>query len=148
MVPALTVANAQDMYSRYVMATFKEQRRLKGKIFYGDYAVEETIAISFEDEDDLEFGKMLRSGFASPTTFVGNGRVKLEVLPMEEANAKMLGDEEQRVRLQQAAGKEPSVPNKIVELKELILEQTCQKMMAQPPSNAKLITQVLQGMMV
>src|SRR5450631_2225946 len=102
LVPVLTVDDARDMYSRDATATFRERRRLKGKKLYGDYAVEETIAISSEDEDDIELAKRLRSDPPSPTAFAGMVRVKPEVLTVEEANEKMRRDEEQRIRLQSA----------------------------------------------
>ena len=147
LVPVLTVDDARDMYSRDATATFRERRRLKGKKLYGDYAVEETIAISSEDEDDMELAKRLRSDPPSPTAFAGMVRVKPEVLTVEEANAKMLRDEEQRVRLEKAAAEEPSVRNEVAELRALLLEQERQRAMAQPPSSADLITQVIQGML-
>ena len=147
LVSVLTVADAKDMYSRDTTATFRERRMLKGKKLYGDYAVEETIAISSEDEDDMELAKRLRSDPASPGAFAGNVRVKPEVLTVEEANAKMLRDEEQRVRLQRAAAEEPSVRNEVAELRALLLEQERQRAMAQTPSQAELITQVIQGML-
>ena len=147
LVPVLTVDDARDMYSRDATATFRERRRLKGKKLYGDYAVEETIAISSEDDDDMELAKRLRSDPPSPTAFAGMVRVKPEVLTVEEANAKMLRDEEQRVRLQKAAAEEPSVRNEVAELRALLLEQERQRAMAQPPSSADLITQVIQGML-
>jgi hypothetical protein len=94
MVPVLTVDDARDMYSRDATATFREKRRMKGKKLYGDYAVEETIAISSEDEDDMELAKRLRSDPPSPGAFAGMVRVKPEVLTVEEANEKMRRDEE------------------------------------------------------
>ena len=146
LVPVLTVDDARDMYSRDATATFRERRKLKGKKLYGDYSVEETIAISSEDEDDIELAKRLRSDPPSPTAFAGMVRVKPEVLTVEEANEKMRKDEEQRVRLHKAAAEEPSVRNEIAELRALLLEQERQRVMAQPPSNAELISQVIQGM--
>ena len=147
LVPVLTVDDARDMYSRDATATFRERRRLKGKKLYGDYAVEETIAISSEDDDHMELAKRLRSDPPSPTTFARMVRVKPEVLTVEEANAKMLKEEEQRVRLQKAAAEEPSVRNEVAELRALLLEQERQRTMAQPPSQADLIAQVIQGML-
>ena len=146
LVPVLTVDDARDMFSRDATATFRERRRLKGKKLYGDYAVEETIAISSEDEDDIELAKRLRSDPPSPTAFAGMVRVKPEVLTVEEANEKMRRDEEQRVRLQKAAAEEPSMRNEVAELRALLLEQERQRAMAQPPSSADLISQVIQGM--
>ena len=130
LVPMLTVADARDMYSRDGMATFRERQRLKGKKLNGDYAMEETIAISFEDEDDMELAKRLRSNPPSPTAFAEMVRVKPEVLTVGEANAKMLWDEEQRVRLEKAAAEKPSVRNKVAELRALLLEQERQRAMA------------------
>ena len=43
------VDNARDLYSRDVTSTFGERKRLKGKKFYGNYAVKETMAISSDD---------------------------------------------------------------------------------------------------
>jgi hypothetical protein len=147
LVPVLTVDDARDMYSRNATATFREQRKLKGKKLYSDYAMEETIAISSEDEDDMELAKRLRSDPPSPTAFAGMVRVKPEVLTVEEANARRLREEEQRVRLERAATEEPSVRNEVVELRALLLEQGRQRAMVQPPSSAELITQVIQGML-
>ena len=73
LVPVLTVDDARDMYSRDATATFREMRRLKGKKLYGDYAVEETIAISSEDEDDMELAKRLRSDHYKNKRFRSNG---------------------------------------------------------------------------
>lgn len=115
LVPVLTVDDARDMYSRDATAAFKERRRTKGKKLYGDYAVEETIAISSEDEDDMELAKRLRSDPPSPTMFAGMVKVKPEVLTVEEANERMLLDKEQRVRMMKAATKEPSVCNEVAE---------------------------------
>ena len=145
-MPVLTVDNARDMYSRAATAMFRERRRLKRKKLYGDYAVEETIAISSEDDDDIELTKRLRSDPPSPTAFAGMVRVKPNVLIVEEANEKMRKDEEQRVRLQRAAAEEPSMRNEVAELRALLLEQERQRAMAQPPSSADLISQVIQGM--
>lgn len=36
---------------------FKERRKLRGKKSYSDYAMEETIAISSEDEHNMELAK-------------------------------------------------------------------------------------------
>ena len=49
MVSVFIVDNARDLYSRDMTSTFRERKRLKGKKFYGNYAVEETMAISSED---------------------------------------------------------------------------------------------------
>ena len=94
LVPVLTVDDARDMFSKDATATFRERRRLKGKKLYGNYAVEETIAISSEDEDDIELAKRLRSDPPSSTAFAGMVRVKPEVLTVERANEKMRRDEE------------------------------------------------------
>lgn len=147
MVPQLTVDDARDMYSRDATSAFRERRKMKGKKLYGDYGVEETIAISSEDEDDMEFAKRLRSDPPSPTAFAGSLRVKPEVLTVEEANAQRLREEEQRVRLARAAAEEPSMRNEVAELRALLLEQQRQRTMVQPPSSADLIAQVIAGMM-
>ena len=147
LVPALTVADARDMYSRDATTIFRERRKLKGKKLYIDYAGEETIAISSEDEDDFELGKRLREEPTSSRVISSNISLKPEVLTVEEANARMLRDEEQRSRLQKVVVEEPSVRNKVAELRALLLEQERQRAMMQPPSSADLITQVIQGMM-
>ena len=72
--------------------------------------------------------------------------VKPEVLIVEEANQKMRRNEEQRVHLEKVAAKEPSVRNEVAELRALLLEQERQRAMAQPPSSADMISQVIQGM--
>ena len=146
LVPDLTVDDARDMFSRDATAAFRERRKLKGKKLYSDYAVEDTIAISSEDEDDMELAKRLRSDPPSPTAFAGMVRVKPEVLTVQEANEKRLREEEQRIRLQKAAAEEPSVRNEVAELRALLLDQERQRAMAQPPSSADLIAQVIQGM--
>lgn len=89
MVLVLTVDDARDMYFCDATATFRERRKLKGKKLYGNYAVDETIAISNEDDDDLDLAKRLRSDAPSPTAFAGMVIVKLEVLTVEEANEKL-----------------------------------------------------------
>jgi hypothetical protein len=133
LVPDLTVDDARDMFSRDATAAFRERRKLKGKKLYSDYAVEDTIAISSEDEDDMELAKRLRSDPPSPTAFAGMVRVKPEVLTMQEANEKRLREEEQRIRLQKAAAEEPSVRNEVAELRALLLDQERQRAMVQPP---------------
>lgn len=72
--------------------------------------------------------------------------VKPRVLIVQKANEKMLRDEEQHVCLQKPAVEEPSVRNEVVELRALMLEQERLRVMAQPPFNVDLITQVIQGM--
>lgn len=57
LVPILTVDNARDMFSRDATAAFMERMRLKGKKLYSDYIVEETIAVSSKDEDNMELTK-------------------------------------------------------------------------------------------
>jgi hypothetical protein len=146
LVPVLTVDDARDMYSRDATEVFRERRKIKGKKLYSDYAVEETIAISSEDEDDMELAKRLRSDPPSPGAFAGMVRVKPEVLTVQEANEKMLREEEQRIRLQRAAAEEPSVRNEVAELRAMLLEQQRQRAMAQPPPSIDMITQVIQGM--
>lgn len=147
LVPVLTVDDARDMFSRDATATFRERRKIKGKKLYSDYAVEETIAISSEDEDDRELAKRLRSDPPSPGAFAGMVMVKPEVLTVEEANEKRLREEEQRLRLEKATAEEPSVRNEVAELRALLMEQDRLRAMAQPASSADLITQVIQGMM-
>ena len=121
LVPDLTVDDARDMFSRDATAAFRERRKLKGKKLYSEYAVEETIAISSEDDDDMELAKRLRSDPPSPTAFAGMVRVKPEVLTVEEANEKRIREEEQRIRLQKVAAEEPSVRNEVAELRALLL---------------------------
>ena len=60
LVHVLTVDDARGMYSRDATATFRGRRKLKGKKPYSNYAVEKTIAISSEDEDDMDLAKRLR----------------------------------------------------------------------------------------
>ena len=107
LVPVLTVDDARDMFSRDATATFRERRKIKGKKLYSDYAVEETIAISSEDEDDRELAKRLRSDPPSPGAFAGMVMVKPEVLTVEEANEKRLREEEQCLRLERPLLKNP-----------------------------------------
>lgn len=83
----------------------------------------------------MELAKWLRSDPPSLTMFVGMVRVKPKVLTVQEANEKMMRVEEQRVRLQKVASEEPSMRNEVAEL----------RVMAQPLSNADLISQVIQG---
>ena len=87
-------------------------------------------------------------GSSLPTAFANMVRVKPKVFTVEEANKKMLRDEEQLIHLQKVATEEPSVWNKVVELKALLLGQERQRVMAQPSSSADLILQVIQGMWV
>ena len=147
LVPVLIVDDARDMYSRDAIATLRERREIKGKKLYSDYVVEETIAISSEDEDDRELAKRLRSDPPSPGAFAGMVMVKPEVLTVEEANEKRLREEEQRLRLEKATAEEPSVRNEVAELRALLMEQDRLRAMAQLASSADLITQVIQGMM-
>lgn len=53
-MPNLTVDDENEIYSNDPTTTFRERKMLKGKKFYGDYAMEETIAISSGDEDDMD----------------------------------------------------------------------------------------------
>lgn len=147
LVPAFSVDDARDMYSRDATANFRERRKLKGKKLYGDYSVDETIAISSEDEDDFELGKRLREEPTGPGGFASNIPVKPEVLTVEEANEKMRQEEEQRVRLAKAAAEAPSMRDEVAELRALLLEQSRQRAVPQTPSSAELISQVIQGMM-
>lgn len=74
-----TVDDARDMYSNDATATFKEMKMLKRKKIYGNYAIEGTIAISNDDEDNMELAKWLRSDFLSPTAFTD--MVMLRIFP-------------------------------------------------------------------
>ena len=124
LVPALTVADALEMYSRDATATFRERRKLKGKKLYGDYAGEETIAISSEDEDDFELGKRLREEPTGPRVIASNINPKPETLTVEEANRRadrMRLEEEHRAQLARAAAEEPSVRDEVAQLKALVL---------------------------
>ena len=145
LVPAFSVDDARDMYSRDATANFRERRKLKGKKLYGDYSVDETIAISSEDEDDFELGKRLREEPTGPGGFASNIPVKPEVLTVEEANEKMRQEEEQRVRLAKAAAEAPSMRDEVAELRALLLEQSRQRAVPQTPSSAELISQVILG---
>lgn len=78
--PALTIYDAKDMLSRDAAAMFKEMRKLKVKKIYVGNVMEETIAISNEDKDDMEFAKGLRLDSPSLTMFVGMVKMKLKVL--------------------------------------------------------------------
>lgn len=60
LVPNLTINDTRDMFSRDTKAVFRKRRKLKGRKLYSDYVVEETIAISSEDEDDMELTKRPR----------------------------------------------------------------------------------------
>lgn len=63
------VDDSMDMLSKDAMDVFRERKKRNAKKFYSDYAPEETIAISNEDEDDLELAKRLSSEPPSPSTF-------------------------------------------------------------------------------
>ena len=146
LVPDLTVDDARDMYGRDATAAFRERRRGKGKKLYSDYAPEETIAISSEDEDDREMAKRLRSDPPSPTAFAGLIRVKPEVLTVEEANERRAREEEHRLRMERAAASEHSVKEEVAQLKALLLSRDRER--AQPQiDQAALITSVIQGML-
>ena len=123
------------MYSRDATATFCEKTLLKGKKLYGDYSMEETIAISSEDEDDLELGKQLVEESSTSGPPAGNAPVRPEALTLAEANERM-----RRVD-------EPSVRDEVVELRSLVLEQQRQRAMVQPPNPMGLVTQVIKGFM-
>lgn len=88
--------DVRDMYSMDVTATFRERTRLKGKKLYINYSMEETMAISSEDEDNMELAKQLRSDPLCPQRH-GEGETK--ILIVQEANKKMLRDEEHCVHL-------------------------------------------------
>lgn len=81
------------MYFKDMHATLREWRRLKGKKLYNDYAVEETIAISSKDKDNIELAKRLKLDHRSPTAFAGMVRMNPEVFTTEEANEKMWRNE-------------------------------------------------------
>jgi hypothetical protein len=123
LVPDLTLDDARDMYARDATSAFRERRRGKGEKLYSDYAAEETIAISSEDDDDREMAKRLRSDPPSPTAFAGLIRVKPEVLTVEEANERRIREEEHRVRMERAAAEEHSVKEEVAQLKALLLSR-------------------------
>ena len=52
-IPNLTMDNAREMFSNDTTIAFREQMKLKGNKLYSEQAVEETITISSEDEDDM-----------------------------------------------------------------------------------------------
>ncbi len=123
-VPTLTIADAREMYSRDATETFRERRKLKGKKLYGEYSVEETIAISSEDEDDFELGKRLREEPTGPRVIPSNINPKPEALTVEEANRRhemRMREEEHRAQLARAAADEPSVRDEVAQLKALVL---------------------------
>ena len=144
LVPQLTVEDAREMYSRDATAVFREKRLLKGKKLYGDYALEETIAISSEDEDDFELGKRLVEEASSSAPVAGNASVKPEALTVAEANERLRREEEERVRQARAAGEGPSVRDEVAELRALILEQ--QRQRVQTPPTADIVAQVIAGL--
>ena len=135
LVPVLTVEDAREMYSRDATATFREKRLLKGKKLYGDYSMEETIAISSEDEDDFELGKRLVEEPSTSGPPAGNAPVKPEALTVAEANERM------------RRADEPSVRDEVAELRALVLEQQRQRAMIQPPNPMDLVAQVIEGFM-
>ena len=147
LVPALTIEDAREMFSRDATATFRERRRLKGKKLYGDYAEEETIAISSEDDDDVELGKRLREEPATPGVIASNIPVKPETMTVDEANERSRREEEQRLRLERAAAEVPSVRDEVAELRAMLLEQNRQRAMPPPPSPMDLVAEVIKGMM-
>ena len=147
LVPNLTVDDARDMFSRDATAAFRERRSGKGKKLYNEYAPEETIAISSEDDDDRELAKRLRSDPPSPSAFAGMVRVKPEVLTVEEANERRLREEEQRLRREKVAAEESSMKEEVAQLRALLLSQEQQRARAPPVlDQAALVTSVLQGM--
>ena len=146
LVPDLTVDDARDMYGRDATAAFRERRRGKGKKLYSDYAPDETIAISSEDDDDRDMAKRLRSDPPSPTAFAGLIRVKPEILTVEEANERRIREEEHRRRMERASAEESSVKEEVAQLKALLLSRERER--AQPQiDQAALITSVIQGML-
>ena len=78
--------------------------------------------ISSKDKDDMELVKQLRSDPPSLTMFAGMMRMRAKVLTVQDANEKILRDEEQRIHLQKATAKEPSVRNEVTELRAFMLE--------------------------
>lgn len=134
MVSVFTMNNVQVMYSKAAIATFTERTRMKGMKLYGDYVIEETIAISNKDKDDMEFAKRLRSDMPSPKAFASMMRVKPKVLTRHE---KMLGDKD---HLQKVAIEKRSMWNEVAELRALLLKQERQMTLAQPSSNANFIS--------
>lgn len=53
LVPNLTVDDTMDMFSRDATTMFRKCRNLKGEKLYSEYVVDETIAISTENKDDM-----------------------------------------------------------------------------------------------
>ena len=146
LVPVLTVEDAREMYSRDATAVFREKRLLKGKKLYGDYSLEETIAISSEDEDDFELGKRLVEEASSSAPVAGPASVKPEALTVAEANERMKREEERRVRQARAADEEPSVRNEVAELRAMLLEQQRQRAAVPPPPTADLVASIISGL--
>lgn len=52
LVPDLIVDHVNDMFSSDATAMFQKCRKLKGGKLYSECAIEETITISSEDEDN------------------------------------------------------------------------------------------------
>lgn len=143
LVPAMTVDDAREMLSRDPTETFRAKRKLKGKKLYGDYAGEETIAISSEDEDDYELGKALVRAPDSPSAVARNIRPKPETLTVDERNARAAREEEHRLRMERDAGAGPSVRDEVAELKALLLQQ---RAMPPPPPTPEMIASIISNM--
>ena len=85
-----------------------------------------------------------------PRVIASNINPKPNALAMEEANKgneMMRLEEEHCVQLARVAAEEPSVRDKVTQLKAMLLEQSRQRAMPPPPSPADFIAQVIENMM-
>lgn len=56
----MCINSENDAASRDATMAFRERRKLKGKKLYSEYAVKETMVVSYKDEDNMELVKRLR----------------------------------------------------------------------------------------
>jgi hypothetical protein len=50
----MCINSENDAASRDATMAFRERRKLKGKKLYSEYAVKETMVVSYKDEDNME----------------------------------------------------------------------------------------------
>jgi hypothetical protein len=103
----MCINSENDAASRDATMAFRERRKLKGKKLYSEYAVKETMVVSYKDEDNMEQWRDWGMRLPSPTTFVGMVGMKPKMLTVEEANEQKPKEEEKHIHLQNTMAKQP-----------------------------------------
>lgn len=119
--------DVRDMYAWDTTAAFCKRTRGKGKVQYNEYNKNDTIAISYQGNDDCKMAKNLKSDLPSPIAFKGLIYVKPEVFTLEEANECSAREEEHHLRMDKASADKSLVKKKVAKLKALFLSKDHEK---------------------